>query len=166
MTEIRFLTTFYLAFSLRSITYYGILDRCNILICPRFPVYLRPYTNGILSCVSPWLRSTSFCAVDHLVCTALPRGHTTIRQVFTFAHVLWWNIVQVRILHRRQAYLASYQANISPLNFYDEEFKGRYMGISCMIYIITDRFFIYNKKNLGIIWELNSVSESVFSQCE
>ena len=73
-----------------------------------------------------------------------------MRQVFTFAHVGWWSIVQVRMLHRRLGYLASYQANISLLNFYDEEFKGRYIGISYMIYVLTDRFCICNRK----AWEL------------
>ena len=39
------------------------------------------------------------CAVCQLACTALPRGHIRMGQVFTFAHAGWWTVVQVRMLH-------------------------------------------------------------------
>ena len=34
-------------------------------------------------------------------------GHTGMQQVFTFAHVGWWNIVQVRMLHRANTVTSS-----------------------------------------------------------
>ena len=39
--------------------------------------------------------------IHHLACVAKAMGHTRIEQVFTFAHVEWWNIVQVRMLHQK-----------------------------------------------------------------
>ena len=62
----------------------------------------RVCTNGMPDCVCPW-----GCPDRHLAYTAHPQGHTGMGRgdtgmgkVFTLAHVGWWNIVQVRILHR------------------------------------------------------------------
>ena len=60
------------------------------------------------------------CTVHHLPCTAQPRGHTEMGQVFAFAHVRRWNIAQVRMSHQRQGYLRN--------DFIVEYFKGRYLS--------------------------------------
>ena len=48
------------------------------------------------SCVCPG------CAVHHITCTVQPRGRTGMGQLFSFARVRWWNIVQVRMLHLKK----------------------------------------------------------------
>ena len=40
------------------------------------------------------------CAVRHLACTVQAMMHTGMEQVFAFAHVGLWNIVQARMLQR------------------------------------------------------------------
>ena len=69
---------------------------CNILINYHFQVHMRGEHkwNSHLSMPQEGLHST------YLACTVQPRGHTGMGQVFTFAGMRWWNIVQVRMLHQ------------------------------------------------------------------
>ena len=57
-------------------------SRCNILQCPHFQVDIRCVHKWNTICVCPW-----GCAIHHLSCTAKPRVHTEMGQVFTWAHV-------------------------------------------------------------------------------
>ena len=64
--------------------------RCNILICPHFPIHIRAYTNRIPE-YAPEMCSPSL----NLYCATQGGGHTgvgqvsciTLGQVFTIAHV-------------------------------------------------------------------------------
>ena len=62
----------------------------NTLKRTHFPVHIRN--------VHKWVFLG--CVVHHLAFTAEPRELTGMGQVFTFARMEWWNIVQVVILHR------------------------------------------------------------------
>ena len=47
----------------------------------------------------PFLYASRFCRTSCSMYYAT-QGHTKMDQVFIFVHVGWWNIVQVRMLHR------------------------------------------------------------------
>ena len=65
---------------------------CNILIRPHFPVHIKGIPKWDTHLYMPLE-----CRVHHLACTAQRREHIGIRQVLTFAHVWWWNIVWVKM---------------------------------------------------------------------
>ena len=68
--------------------------RCDILIRRNFSVHKEQTQTEYPFLIGTGLRSTSF----HMYCTA--RGHTGMEQVFTFARVEWWSMVEVGMLHR------------------------------------------------------------------
>ena len=92
-----------------GITHYLVILR-NILKRQHFPVYIR----GVHK-LNTHLCILLGCAVHHLACTAQPRGHTGLGQVFLFAYVRWWNIVQVKMLHQSYSFIISKKYYWTPL---------------------------------------------------